>query len=341
VRRLLVALALTAACRADDPATPDAPVTPDAPDGTGCTTTTPRMAEPQTFVGPAGLESRMTALIGSATTTLDVQMYLFTVSSLRDAVIAAKNRGVAVRVILDDRNEPGDASTKSAFQSAGVQVQSAPAMYTFSHAKYLIVDHTSAAIMSMNFNVDAMSNERNYGMIDTDIEDLADLQAVFDTDWALASGANVPQPALTCTRLIVSPINAQQRTLETIAGAHTTLDVEAFYISDTNVRNAIQQAHNRGVAVRVILADPSDMSDNATTATFFANAGIPVKYEQQFFLHAKLLVADGVAYIGSQNFSPTSLQDNREVAALVFEPGPEAMVASTYESDFAAAAPAP
>lgn len=341
MRTSLLLVALLACGNDPSMGGPDAATGPDAPDGTGCTTTTPRTAEPETFVGPTGLESRLAAIIDGAHTSLDIQMYLFTDGVLRDRVVAAQGRGVQIRVILDTANEPGDATARSAFQSAGIQVRSAATMYTFSHAKYLIVDHATAVIMSMNFNTDAMKTERNYGMIDTDIEDVADVQAIFETDWALAAGQPATQPNLACTRLVVSPTNAEQRELELIGRATTTLDVEAFYISDTTVRNSLAQAHNRGVTLRLILADPSDQPDNATTATFFANLGVEVKYAKTFFLHAKLVVADGVAFIGSQNFSSTSLTQNREVGAMVFESGPEATIQSQFESDWTTTTPAP
>ena len=341
-RRAALLLVALVACRADDAASPDAaPTGPDAPDGTGCTTTTPRTSIPDTFVGPTGLEDRLAAMIDGATTTLDVQMYLFTDSVLRDHVISAQQRGVQLRVIVDLTNEPTNASTKSAMQAAGITVRAAASQYTFSHAKYLVIDRATAVIMSMNFNSDAMKTERNYGMIDTDPEDVADLQAVFETDWALAGGQSAKQPNLACTRLVVSPTNAMQRELELIGGAKTTLDVEAFYISDINVRNGLAQAHSRGVDVRLILADPSDMSDNTATAMFFTNLGVPVKFATDFFMHAKLVVADGVAFVGSQNFSSTSLTMNREVGALVFEQTPEATIQSQFDSDWASTTPAP
>src|SRR5262249_41855102 len=91
------------ACRTNQAADdqPPADAAPDTPDGVGCTTTSPRSVPPEPFVGPTGLQPRLAAFIDSATTTLDVQMYLFTVTALADRIVAAKHRGVAVRVILD------------------------------------------------------------------------------------------------------------------------------------------------------------------------------------------------------------------------------------------------
>lgn len=340
---VLVALAAQlVACRsenaADDTAA-DAAV--DVPDGTGCTTTTPRTQPPETFVGPTGLEDRLGALIDSAQHSLDVQMYLFTVHSLADKIVAAQTRGVTVRVILDP-DEAGNQSVTPGFTSANINWKNASTIYTFSHAKYLIIDRETAVIMSMNFNVDAMNNERNYGMVDKDPEDVADLQLVFDQDWGLANGQQPALPNLTCTRLILSPNNATQRLNELIASATTTLDVESLYITDSTIRNAIGAAKNRGVTVRVILESPQDQSENTDTTTYFKNVGIPVKYaDTQFYLHAKLIIADGTAFVGSQNMSPTALSHNREVGALVFEPGPEQIIQQQFDADWNVTTPAP
>jgi phosphatidylserine/phosphatidylglycerophosphate/cardiolipin synthase-like enzyme len=252
--------------------------------------TTPRMTPLDTFVGPTGLQTRLEQLIDSAQTTLDVQMYLFTVKPLADKIVAAKSRGVAVRVILD----PDEAG------------------------------------------------ERNYGLVDHDPEDVADLQAIFDQDWKLANGMQATPPDLNCTRLIASPNNSQQRILGFISSATSTLDVEVLYITDVNVRNAIGAAKNRGVTVRVILESPTDQPSNADTATYLKNLSIPVKYvDNQFYLHAKLIIADGVAFVGSENMSPTSLTKNREVGALALESTEVSVIQTRFESDWAATALAP
>jgi phosphatidylserine/phosphatidylglycerophosphate/cardiolipin synthase-like enzyme len=337
MRRLYaVVLLVTVACRGmtvagDDTATPDSGVTHDGPDNSGCSATKPRTDPPEAFVGPQGLQPRLDALIDSATQTLDVQMYLFTVDELADRIIAAKQRGVAVRVILDV-DHPGNEGTRSQLLAAGVPTRNSPSIYSFSHAKYLLIDREVAVIMSMNFNVDAMDSERNYGIVDRDLQDVTDVGAIFDMDWA-AGGGEAPKPAdLSCTRLIVSPNNSKQRVLELIDGATKKLDVEALYVSENGVRDAIVAAKQRGVAVRAIL---EGSMDSAGTIPFFQAAGIPVHDAAGFFLHAKLLVADGVAFVGSENYSQTSLTRNREVGALVFEPAPAQLIQQQFDADFA------
>ncbi len=255
-------------------------------------------------------------------------MYLFTVRALADRIVAAKQRGVNVRLILDP-DSPGNDAVRPTLTGAGVPTRNATSLYSFSHAKYMIIDGDRGVIMSMNFNVDAMNNERNYGMVDRDPEDLADLQAIFDMDWA-AAGNETARPAdLACTRLIVSPNNARQRILELIGSATQTLDLEIMYLSETTVRNAVGAAKQRGVNVRVILGDNQDEA-----IPYLKGLGIPVKYATQFYLHAKLIVADGVTFVGSENMSLTSLTKNREVGALVFEPGAADGIKTQFEADW-------
>jgi cardiolipin synthase A/B len=331
--RALALVCALAACRTDGGDGSPNDAGPDAVDGVGCTALAPRSVPLEAFVGPTGLQARISGVIDSAQSSLDVHMYLFTVKPLADRIVAAKQRGVDVRVILDP-GSPGNAAVEPILMSGGVTVRQATTLYTFSHAKYLIVDRKTAMIMSMNFNVDAMSSERNYGVIDKDPEDVSDLIAIFEMDWA-AAGGQPPKPAnLDCTRLLVSPDNSKLRLLEHIASAKQTLDVELMYLSETNVRNAIGTAKMRGVDVRVILEDPTDSS-----VTYLTGLGIPVKFPPpSIYLHAKLIIADGIAFVGSVNMSQTSLTKNREVGVLVTDGPANQVIETAFESDWTASA---
>lgn len=327
----LVACLALVACRAES-ATDDTDggMTIDAPDGTGCTALTPRSQALESFVGPNGLKTRMSALIDSAKTTLDIHMYLWTDKDLAMKVVAAKQRGVEVRVILDP-DSLGNNAVEPIFTSGAVNWKNAGKLYSFSHAKYLIVDKALTAIMSNNFNVDAMDKERNYGVIDRDADDLADLQAIFEYDWKLANGATTLPPVdLSCTRLIVSPTNSKQRLLAHIASAQTTLDIEVMYLAEADIRSALLAAKSRGVNVRVIISDPTDESVPMLKA-----AGITVKEPPSSILvHAKLIIADSVAFVGSQNMSSTALAKNREVGVLAFEPAELMPIKTQFDSDW-------
>ncbi|CAN5807704.1 hypothetical protein BH11MYX2_BH11MYX2_17920 [soil metagenome] len=336
----MTALGLLAACNSSGNGSSSGDDTPgDAGSGSSdpgmCSPLTPRSVAPETFIGPTGLQDRIGAFFDGAQTSLDVQMYLWTVKPLAQKLIDAKNRGVNVRVILDP-DEAGNANVEPMMTSANVQWRNASSIYTYSHAKYIVRDGNAAAIMSMNFNADAMasgsSGERNYGLIDKDPDDVKDLAAIFKQDWALA-GAEPAQPAdLSCTRLIVSPTNSKTRLLALINSAQETLELEVMYLSETDVRAAVIAAKDRGVDVRVIVGDDTDQSIPLLKAK-----NIPVKTATSFYLHAKLIVADAVAFVGSENMSYTSLIKNREVGALVFEPSATAAITQQFDTDWTGA----
>ncbi|HUQ03599.1 MAG TPA: phospholipase D-like domain-containing protein [Kofleriaceae bacterium] len=340
-QRAVVALALAAlsalvACggRGDDAADDDGPAIDAAGDGATCNPAAPRAMAPEVIVGPgtgnAALEERVVAAIDAATRSIDVHMYTFTVDRIANRLIAADQRGAPVRVILD-QSQVGAAGTKSQLEAGGVEVKYASTTFPNAHAKYMVIDGALDFIISGNFTVAGFDDQRNYAVVDRDPDDVADLAAIFAADW------NGQTATLDCTRLVVTPGDARARVLGFINAATATLDVEVYYISDSAVRVALIQAMTRGVAVRVLLADPADMSENATTATTLKDAGVTVKVLTPPVVHAKMIIADGVALIGSNNMSSTSLRENREIGVFVREGNAAAPAVAQFNGDWAAA----
>lgn len=85
-----------------------------------------------------GTTAKIINAINSADFTLDVALFTFTNNDLGDAVIAAKNRGVAVRCIMENENYIG--SEYSKLINAGILVISHAAIANDFHHKYCIID---------------------------------------------------------------------------------------------------------------------------------------------------------------------------------------------------------
>lgn len=294
-----------------------------------------RELEPEVLIGPTGLRDQLIAHIDSASTSIELMMYQLECAPCVDALIAAHNRGVAVRVMLDGEQTVNDGA-QAALASAGVPVQTGPAELNHNHAKVLILDRVRAVVMSANMNGYSFSSERNYGVVDHDPQDVDQLRAIFDRDWSGAGAIDT-----SCTRLIVSPLNARPRLLELINSATETLDFGVMYISDPEVRNAIETKIDQGVAVRVLLAMPEWIDSNAATAQRLSAAGAETRYLYTFELHAKLVVADGVPFVGSENFSTNALDNNREIGLLVTESAPAAQINQQFEADWVQGVAAP
>lgn len=332
---LLVAGPLGCGGGGDDAATGDAAPTIDAGlDGAACDPDRPVASPPDIFIGPADLERQVGVQIDGATRSIDLQMYAFTRTGIITKLIAADRRGVPVRVILDQSQRAANTNAFDDLQAGRVDVKWSSTGFPAAHAKYLVVDGDTAMIMSGNLTTAGMVDQRNAGLVDRDPTNVADLAAVFAADWA-------GTPAqLQCPRLVISPADARTRVLGLIAAARTTLDIEVYYIADVGVRTAIVAAKNRGVAVRVILADPAEVTDNSTTASALKTAGVPVRTLARPVPHIKLIVVDGAAaLVGSHNLSNVSLRDNREIGEIVRTPAAVTVLRTRLDGDWALATP--
>lgn len=239
--------------------------------------------------------------------------------------------GVDVHVILDTGEQPNDQPAYDALADAGAKVEWSSTQFQYMHAKTFVVDGKESVISSGNFVLSQMQRERNFAAIDDDPQDNAVLAALIDADWARQS------PDLSCTRLLVSPVNSQDRILSLIRSAKTSLDIESMEFADTDVQTVVDLAFKAGVAVRVLLADVGFVSENSAAEQFLTTYGIPGKTLANPVLHVKAIIVDhDRAYFGSENLSYTSLNYNREVGLEILTANGEDVAAmeSVFESDW-------
>lgn len=275
-----------------------------------CDPFAPAAVAAELLIGPTGLEARLLKAIEASQLSIDLMMYQLTRPSLVKALSTAHTRGVSVRVLIDARQSV-NAATVTALKGAGIDIRNAPASFSHYHPKVLIVDGASAVLLSANFNDYSMTSERNYGLLLTSEQEVEDLEMVFNADF---SGQTLA--GLDCSRLIVSPSNARQRLNALIAGAEKTLDLAVMYLSDPELKKTVIARHHAGVALRILLANPSWIDSNSELATELEKEGISVRYLSYPELHAKLIIADDHVFVGSQNLSWTSIEQNRELGLL-------------------------
>lgn len=300
------------------------------PDEDVCDPYAPRANVPEVLIGPGDFEDAVLKEIDDAQSSIDLMMYQFTRESIWDALADAAQRGVAVRVMVDP-DEWYPYAKENALTKAGGEFRKAPAKFDHNHAKVMILDKKRSVVLSGNFNDYTLEGERNYGVIDTDLADIVDLRAIFDADWTGST------PDLSCTRLIVTPENSRDRLTDFIDGAQNTLSMAVMYISDSAILQRVLLRKEAGVDVKVILANPNWIDGNAGTAKTLDDAGIPVKYMLNYDLHAKLVIADEVAFVGSENFSSNALKNNREVGMLIPEAAAYEQINTRFEKDWKAA----
>ncbi|MFW9838457.1 MAG: phospholipase D-like domain-containing protein [Candidatus Thorarchaeota archaeon] len=130
--------------------------------------------------------------INAAQATLDIQIPYFTnwnetgsVEQILDAIVAAKNRGVTVRVISEQDYDFEEVA--GLFHEHNIPiVWQDTRWFTANHNKGIIVDGRIVLISSINYSDNSIENNREAGVI-IENEDVAQWYLdVFDFDWSIA-----------------------------------------------------------------------------------------------------------------------------------------------------------
>jgi len=334
MRAYIVAVLLVVGCRSPNPqpAGPDSAVAlePDAAaNTTHCTATDPRPSAIEVFATPEAGEQPYVDVLMPAQTSIDVMIYEMGYGAILDTLKAKAMAGIPVRVSFDQSKIATNQKYFDQLTAAGAQCKWSDPKFTYQHAKFFVVDHAVASISTGNYSRDySIDLERNFVATDRDPDDVGDLDNVFAADWG---GTD---PAMSCTRMLISPINSRSRILDVINSATQTLTIESMQFADTQVRAAVAAKVTAGVNVRVMIADIGFVSANADAATYLKSLGLDPR--QIPHLHTKVIVADGaLAYMGSENLSQTSLDHNREVGVVVTDASSIAPLTTTFEKDWA------
>ena len=103
--------------------------------------------------------------------------------------------------------------------------------------------------------------------------------------------------------------------------AKSSIDICVFTISDDRLTAAILQAHQRGVAVRVI-TDNDKSEDMGSDVDFLQKNDVPLKMDvSDYHMHHKFAVFDGVTLLnGSFNWTRSATTKNQENILVIQEP---------------------
>ncbi len=298
-------------------------------------TSTPSSQSLQLFVEPNAGETPILNGINNAQKSVWLEMYLMTDKNVIQALENDAKRGLDVRVMLDPAPYGGGSpqATLDALTAAGAKAQTSNPSFTYTHEKGMVIDGTTAYIMTSNFTASAISTGKNreYDIIDSTPQDVQGAIDIFNADWS-RTAEHVADPSL-----VISPDNSRNDFVTFINNAKSSLIIEAEEMQDSTVEQAIASAAQRGVNVQVILPTPSSGStdSNAAGIAVIKAGGAQVKEDAQLYMHAKMMVADGTnAYVGSINISSNSFDNNRELGVLFTDPGIISTLNQTFQSDW-------
>jgi len=287
------------------------------------------------------------AAISAATRSIRLESYTYGNDAVGirflQALMSVVKRGVSVRVIVDAWGSfELDDDFFAPLIALGGEVRRFNPLelrrFAFrDHRKLLVCDDRLVLLGGFNFSADYAGDGRTSGWCDLGVrlEDgpARELARSFDEMFALATfqhgrltrfrKAAATRGGRVCgCQLLFSgpgrgpnPLNAWLR--RDVNRARDITIVAAYFLPPLRLRRALRRAALSGRRVRLLLGGKSDVpiSREATRNLYarFLRAGIEIWEYQPQILHAKLLVADDVVYVGSSNLDPRSLEFNYEL----------------------------
>jgi cardiolipin synthase A/B len=289
----------------------------------------------------------MLAAIDAAKESVYLETYIYATDAMgqrfREALVKAQQRGAKVKVLYDAL---GSLSLPGSFfeplRQAGGEARpfNATLLSRFGvrdHRKMLVCDRALAFVGGFNIANEYDGDGVNSGWCDVGLSVegslAADLAASFDEMFELALTPQKPFVRLQKSKakrtirapheqLLLSgpgrgrsPIkNALRRDL---ARARKVQIVMAYFLPTWRIRRALTRVVRVGGSVELILAGKSDVSlaqlAGRSLYRRFLRTGVRIfEYEPQV-LHMKLIIIDGVVYIGSANLDQRSLKINYEL----------------------------
>lgn len=318
--------------------------------------------------GNADLTSILVGRLDAARRSVDAAIYSLSGTpgtALANALIAAKNRGVKVRVITEYDNI-GSAALNS-LSAAGITVindRFDPINFGagLMHDKFFVIDARGGAPESVwvwtgSWNPTDPGTANDYQNV-LEVQDQA-LGNVFTMEFQEMWGSATETPNASVSRFgarklddtphrfaigghdveaYFSPSDATtSHLLSVINSAQHTLGFQVLTLTRSDIANALIARHNAGVNVR------GDLDNGTDSGSEYANlvaAGVDVRLNDgSGLLHHKYLLADatdihhdGVVLTGSHNWSAAAENSNNENTLIVRDPD----LANQYLQEFTA-----
>lgn len=267
------------------------------------------------FIEPIDGRAPIINAINAAEKEILVEVYLMSDKEIINSLIAAKQRGVSIEVMLEQHPFGGgnlNNTTQKSLEDAGINFEWTNSTFSLTHEKSIVIDNNKAFILNQNLTTSSFSKNREYDILDTNPEDVTEIRTIFIDDWQRKTYSSS-----TSTHLIVSPITSRAGLTTLIQSAAKTIDIEMEVISDDQIVNLLIEKA-RITQVRILVPTVTQINSNKDSLEKLKEGGVIVKTLSSPYIHAKLILIDyAKAYIGSVNLSAQSMDKNRELGIIL------------------------
>jgi len=298
----------------------------------------------------------MIAAIQAARSSVWLASYIFEVkgagAAFVDALVAARDRGVEVRILVDGIGDlyawpRASASLSKRGLAVARFLPPGPRPPAFSinlrnHRKLLLVDGAVGFTGGMNIRSRHLKGQR----LQPDVADIhfmlrgevvAQLAQVFKRDWHFTTGESLELSPVepidgnsACRVIMDGPSEDLDKLIWMLVGAialarENICIMTPYFAPPRELIMAIQTAALRGVKVRILLPAHNNFSFMTWAAVHaigpLLRTGAEVAFVEGPFVHSKVFIVDAYyAQIGSSNLDHRSLRLNFELAVEVYDP---------------------
>ncbi len=288
------------------------------------------------------VEGHVLAQLGRAQTSIDLAFFNVRLETVRDLLAAKHNAGVAVRVVLDERQQQQSYNTMGEELAAlGVPVTlvlNDAAENATMHNKVAIVDGHLVMTGSANYSFTAL-HVSDEDLLTVDDAGLAARYAQ-EIDEIIAAGdtPSAAYPPGAAMKVWMGPEDGLAgKVVSLLDAAQSTAVVAMFQLNVSAIVDALIDAHQRGVSVVVVLDEVQATQSGADADETLSAAGVPVVLAHNTGntvaeMHSKFVVVDHhTVLMGSFNWTNLGSYYNDENVVWI----DDAELASRFEGRIA------
>ncbi len=292
-----------------------------------------------TYTG--GIDEILAADLADVTQTLDIAAYEFNDPALTTAVIAAKGRGVQVRVVTDDDAGINDAETTlHQLEQAGIPIVNDDRS-ALMHNKFMILDSTTVWTGSWNYTINGTFRNNNNALVLHSQSAVQDYQAEFNEmfvsgQFGPKSPVNTPHEQFTQDGDPIGIYFASEEDVKTdveaaLQTAQHSIRFLTFSFTLSDIGQILIAKAGAGVDVSGIFETTGSETRFSQLTPLFC-AGLPVRQDgNPFVLHDKVFIVDNATVLtGSFNYSASANDSNDENLVIITDPD----LAQQYTAEF-------
>lgn len=285
-----------------------------------------------------GIEEHLIQKIDESQNTIDLAVFEFDLDKVMEALIRAKNRGVIVRAVYDNKYTDSDPQMA---ELISVGIIAVPDERSASmHNKFFVFDGQCVWTGSFNISVNAAYHNNENVLYFCSPEAAENYESefaeMFSGKFGGSSPANTPFPVFTIDGITIENYFAPEddvmnQIISEVSAAQTSIHFMAYSFTYDDLADAMLQKMSHGVEVGGIFESfGANAPASECTTILTAGADITLDGNPDTFHHKVIIIDDSIVIVGSFNFSANATDNNDENLLIVHD----SSLALAYEQEY-------